>query len=150
MPNFIIPFRSCYGNIVNNWLIDWLIDWLFNGTSTQKGQFEPTAGKGIRLKSAKDGERDTMHKTSRYTITIVCSKTLQLHKRNNQLSNRGLTCLLIRWLAPSPMPRKIPHTLFDIYKFIRCGCSLTSSTKWHIHRHSRIYMCTGLGLYTYN
>jgi len=23
-----------------------LIDWLFNGTSTQKGQFVPTAGKG--------------------------------------------------------------------------------------------------------
>jgi len=24
----------------------WLIDWCFNGTSTQKGQFVPTAGEG--------------------------------------------------------------------------------------------------------
>jgi len=29
--------------------IDHLIDWLFNGKSTQKGQFVPTAGDGIRL-----------------------------------------------------------------------------------------------------
>jgi len=26
-----------------------LIDWCFNGTSTQKGQFVPTAGEGNRL-----------------------------------------------------------------------------------------------------
>jgi len=32
-----------------DWLIDWLIDWCFNGTSTQKGQFVPTAGVGNRL-----------------------------------------------------------------------------------------------------
>jgi len=25
-------------------LVGWLVGWLFNGTSTQKGQFVPTAG----------------------------------------------------------------------------------------------------------
>jgi len=33
---------------VIDWLIDWLIDWCFNGTSTQKGQFVPTAGERNR------------------------------------------------------------------------------------------------------
>jgi len=28
---------------------EWLIDWCFNGTSTQKDQFVPTAGEGNRL-----------------------------------------------------------------------------------------------------
>jgi len=26
--------------------VGWLVGWLFNGTSTQKGQFVPTAGEG--------------------------------------------------------------------------------------------------------
>jgi len=47
-----------------------LIDWCFNGMSTQKGQFVPTAGEGNRLSLAKDGQRDTMHNTLRYTITM--------------------------------------------------------------------------------
>jgi len=42
---------------------------LFNGTSTQKGQFVPTAGAGIR-QSAKDGQRDTMHNNLSYVITM--------------------------------------------------------------------------------
>jgi len=45
------------------------IDWLFNGTSTQKGQFVPTVG-GKPAQSAKDGQRDTMHITLRYMITM--------------------------------------------------------------------------------
>jgi len=27
------------------WLVGWLVGWLFNGTSTQKGQFVPNAGR---------------------------------------------------------------------------------------------------------
>jgi len=50
------------------WLADWLVGWLFNGTSTQKGQFVPTSGEGNRL--SQDGQRDTMHITLRYTITM--------------------------------------------------------------------------------
>jgi len=48
--------------------VGWLVC-LFNGTSTQKGQFVPTAREGNRLKSAKYGQRDTMHITC-YTITM--------------------------------------------------------------------------------
>jgi len=56
-----------------------LVGWLLNGTLTQKGQFVPTAGEGKLLsrpteiqqkQSAKDGQRDTMHITLRYTITM--------------------------------------------------------------------------------
>jgi len=46
------------------------VGWLFNGTSTQKGKFVPTAGGGKPAQSAKDGQRDTMHITLRYTITM--------------------------------------------------------------------------------
>jgi len=35
--------------------------WLFNGKSTQKVRFVPTAGEENRLKSTKDRQRDTMH-----------------------------------------------------------------------------------------
>jgi len=49
---------------------------------------------------------------TRKQCNTVHSKLLQLHKRNNQLSNR-MTYLLIK-LAPSPIPSYIPHTLFDI------------------------------------
>jgi len=37
--------------------------------STQKGQFVPTA-RGKPAQSAKDGQRDTMHITIRYRITM--------------------------------------------------------------------------------
>jgi len=43
-----------------------IVGCLFNDTSTQKGQFEPIGG-GELAKSAKDGQRDTMHITLRYT-----------------------------------------------------------------------------------
>jgi len=47
-----------------------MVDWLFNGTSAQKGKFVPTAGGEKPAQSAKDGQRDTMHITLRYTITM--------------------------------------------------------------------------------
>jgi len=48
-----------------------LIGWLFNGTLTQKGQFVPTAVEVNWLsRRAKDGQRDTMHITLNYTITM--------------------------------------------------------------------------------
>jgi len=53
------------------WLVGWLeLGWLLNGTSTQNGQFVPTAGRETGLVGYKDGQRDTMHFTLRYTITI--------------------------------------------------------------------------------
>jgi len=61
----------------NGYVIIWIskiqmlnIDWLFNGTSTQKGQFVPTVGRGKLALAAKDSQRDTMHSdnTLRYTI----------------------------------------------------------------------------------
>jgi len=52
------------------WVIEsTLVGLLLNGTSTQKGQFVPTAGSET-AQSAKDGQRDTMHITLRYTITM--------------------------------------------------------------------------------
>jgi len=47
-----------------------LVGWLFNGKSTQKRQFVSTVGGGKPAQSAKDGQRDTMHITLRYTITM--------------------------------------------------------------------------------
>jgi len=38
---------------------DCLIDWVFNSTSTQKGQFVPTAEKMAKV--ATDGQRDTIN-----------------------------------------------------------------------------------------
>jgi len=77
-----------------NCLAEWLNGWLFNGKSTQKGQVMPTAGE----------END--NNVTLFTITV------QLHKRNNRLSNR-MTYLLIIKLAPLPIPSHIPHTLFN-------------------------------------
>jgi len=70
--------------------------------------------------STKDGQRDTMHITEHICIfghitkgnmqcNTIHSKTFQLHKRNNRLSNQ-MTNLLIITLAFS----LIPMTLFDI------------------------------------
>jgi len=52
-------------------MIDRLIG-LFNGTSTQKGQFAICAncGGGRLAQAAKNGQRDSMHNTLRYTITM--------------------------------------------------------------------------------
>jgi len=53
------------------YIIDWLIDWLvLNSTSALKAQFVATAGAEKPAQSAKDGQRDTKHNTSRYTITM--------------------------------------------------------------------------------
>jgi len=41
-----------------------------NGTSAQKGQFVPNCRGGQPAQGAKDGQRDTMHNTLRYTITM--------------------------------------------------------------------------------
>jgi len=46
-----------------------LVDCLFNGTSTQKGHFVPTAGGGKLAQSAKDGQQDAMHIALRYNVT---------------------------------------------------------------------------------
>ena len=58
--------------IIHNKLLDWLVDWCFNGTSTQKGQFVPTAGEpageGKTAQSAEDG-RDTTHNTEEWNYT---------------------------------------------------------------------------------
>jgi len=65
------------------------IAWLFNGTSRQKGQFVPNAVGRKLAQAAKDGQRDAMRNTSRYTISsrdkydisslnaslMICSKT---------------------------------------------------------------------------
>jgi len=70
-------------------LINWLIDWLvFNGTSTQKGQFVPTAGAGNRhSRSAKDGQRDTMH------ITLKCENKRSNSETEDLRNNTVRTCL---------------------------------------------------------
>jgi len=84
----------------------------------------PTAGEGNRLswlRMANEIQSIIPHVTQ---CNTDCSKTLQLHKRNNRQSNR-MTYLPIITLALSPIPSQIPHTLFDIYNFNRCGCSLT-------------------------
>jgi len=92
------------------------MDWLFNGTSTQNGQFVATTGGGKLAKAAKDGQRDTKHNTLRYSLrdnkvlNTVHGKTLQLHKRNNRLTNR-MTYLLIIKLAPYPARS---HTFYSI------------------------------------
>jgi len=56
--------------------------------------------------AAKDSQRNTMHNTLLYTITIntVHGQTLQLHKRNNRQSNQ-MTYLRIITLAPLPIPQ---------------------------------------------
>jgi len=54
---------------LGGWLAGWLAGWLFNGTSIQKGQVVPTAGRKL-AQSTKDGQRDTMHITLRYTMTM--------------------------------------------------------------------------------
>jgi len=71
---------------------------------------------GKLTQSVREGQRDTIHITLRYMKTMVHgftvhSKTLQLHIRNNQLSNQ-MTYLLIITLTPSPIPSQIPHSYF--------------------------------------
>jgi len=64
-------FEACTWKLLSAFENNRLIDWLFNGKLTTKGQFVPTAGEGNKqAQSAKDGQRDTMHNTSRYTITM--------------------------------------------------------------------------------
>jgi len=71
---------------------------LLNSTSTQKGQFVPTAsaGKGNWLKQIRIANeiQCTIPYVTRYKCNTVHDKTLQLHKHNNRLSNR-ITYLLI-------------------------------------------------------
>jgi len=89
-----------------------LFGWLFNGTSTQKGQFVPTAGEENRQRMANEIQCTPPYVT-RQQCNTVHSKTLQLHKRNNRLSYR-MTHLLTITIAPSPIPSQISRTTFDI------------------------------------
>jgi len=70
-----------------------LIDRLFNGTSTQKGQFVPTAGKG-NAQAAKDGQRDTMHNII-HDNNVTQFTVERLSYSNNRLSNRNPFILII-------------------------------------------------------
>jgi len=68
----IIKVLQFNGTIANTaWLNQkfWLVGWLFNGMSTQKGQFA-NCGREKPALSAKDDQRDTMHITLRYMITM--------------------------------------------------------------------------------
>jgi len=73
------------------------------------------------VRSVKDGQRDTMlipHVTRKQCNT-VCSKTLQLHKRNSRLFSRWLTCVFTN--------TKPDHTHPIWYLLFHSGrCSLTS------------------------
>jgi len=70
----------------------------------------PTVGGRKVAQADKDGQRNTMHNTLRYTkqCETVHSKALQLHKSKNRLSNRTTYLVNIK-IANSPT-----HTLFDI------------------------------------
>jgi len=118
-----------------------LIDRLFNSTSTQKGQFVPTVGEGNlfnRLRMANEIQCIISHVT-RQQCNTICSKTLQSQKRNNRLSN-WMTYSHIIKLAPSPIRSQIPHTLFDIYNFSRCGCNLTIMPRTYVRQFSLVHI----------
>jgi len=92
-----------------------MVDWLLNGTSTQKGQFVPTAGERNRLSRLRMANEIQCILTyvTRWQCNTVHSKTLQLHKRNNRLSIR-MTYLPIITSAHLPIPSQTRHTLFEI------------------------------------
>jgi len=87
-----------------------LVGRLFNGTSTQNGQFVPSAGERNRLSRLRVANEI---QCVLFYVTRYVTRYTQLHERNNQLFNR-MTYLLIITLAPSPIPSQIPRTLFDI------------------------------------
>jgi len=77
------PISVVYLSAISR-LVGWLVGWLLNGTSTQKGQFVPTAEGRTPAQSAKDGQRDTMltslalekHRTvcvALHRFTVVCN-----------------------------------------------------------------------------
>jgi len=45
----MMPQTTQHFDNQHNCQYQYLIDWCFNGTSTQKGQFVPTAGEGNQL-----------------------------------------------------------------------------------------------------
>jgi len=59
-----------------------LIDWLFNGTSTQKGQFVPTAGEGNRLSRLSMAKRYTA-----YYITLHDNNVTQFTAKHSSYIN---------------------------------------------------------------
>jgi len=73
---------------------DWLV---FNGTSTQKDQFVPTAGNRLSRPRMANGIKCIITYVTRKQCNTVHSKTLQLPVRNNRLSNR-MTYLLITYI----------------------------------------------------
>jgi len=92
-----------------------LIDWLFNGTSTQKGQFVPTAGGDYlsRLRMANE-----IQCTLPYVTPLQDNNVTQFTVKHSSYMNATTgylrTYLLSNTLAPSPIPSQIPLTLFDI------------------------------------
>jgi len=105
-------------------LVGWLVSWLFNSTSTQKGQFVPTAGRETdlvgRLRMANEIQCILSYVTQQQCNTVH-SKTLQLHKRNNRLSNPMTYFLIIQFANIKPDPT---HPIQ--YNFTLCGCSFMS------------------------
>jgi len=51
-------------------LVGWLVGWLFNEHVNTKRSIYVNCGGGKPAQVAKDGQRDTMHITLRYTITM--------------------------------------------------------------------------------
>jgi len=118
------------------------VGWLFNGIEesicdTWGGE----VNRFSRLRMANE-LRDTEHTiTLRYTITTVTSKTLQLHNRNNRLSN-CMTYLLIITLEPSPIPNwQKPHTLFVIIS-IGVDANFTCVRQLILEQRGRCKSCT--------
>ena len=86
---------------------------VFNGTSTQEGQFVPTAGESKSAWAVKDGQRCAMYNTL-YT-TQVCNTIIPTSDKTE------ITGYLIVWLIylhitldHSTSPSQITHTLYSV------------------------------------
>jgi len=88
----VIHWQRCSWLTDNDWLV-------FNGTSTQKGQFVPTAG---TAQSAKNGQRDTMHYTSRYAIVDQSAAELSRRRRRKMVTRQiSAENWKARWSPPN-------------------------------------------------
>jgi len=97
------PFVKDNNLVVHGWLVGWLAGWLAgwlvgcNLTARQhrKVNLCQFVSGGKPAQSARDGQRDTMHDNNASLTQFTVKHSMQLHKRNNRLSNR-MTCLLLR------------------------------------------------------